>query len=591
MRDPVLVAALPEGGSRRPGASCSTATTRASTATRCSPRACRAAATASSATSNTLTGLAGLPSGGHIVVAPYVTAQPRRRARATALGTPLRNDAGRRRRRRRRQVDAHREHGRRRAPSTPTSRRSSPTSRRSRPTSASRSSSPRSARSSSKGVDLLLDAHPGRLHAHDHRRRAGALRGTGKSAHTAYTALVAEDRRRRQRDPARPERLRTSRTRTSARYVGDRRGCGATSAGPFVSAAGHRPRDRSGGGYNRVFGPDFQWRPSARDTVTGQFLFSRPRTPNRPDLADGVGRAQSLAGHAARSLVPAPDAKLRLVRRVPRLRRRLPRRQRLRAPGRATARATREAGYTFRPAGIPAPHPPFAIADVQDGPRRRPHQPRVLVRRGHGRALELVHALPLRLHDAMRAGEVLAARASACTTTCSASPSRWLSDDRRCEGFVGEEIDFDNAPRGHGRRRAPLRHRCARPITSSCGSTTSRRWLDVDPPGRAGRAALHRPGRARARDLHVHVPRRSCARIGQYVDTRRDPSLYIDEVDRPRRRASAAPRSSPTSSTGRRCCSSATATTGALSEDGDARARGPPVLPEAVVRLPALSGG
>ena len=37
--------------------------------------------------------------------------------------------------------------------------------------------------------------------------------------------------------------------------------------------------------YNRVLGPDFQWRPSEGDQVTGQFLYSSTRTPNRPDLA------------------------------------------------------------------------------------------------------------------------------------------------------------------------------------------------------------------------------------------------------------------------------------------------------------------
>ena len=45
-------------------------------------------------------------------------------------------------------------------------------------------------------------------------------------------------------------------------------------------------RESDGGGSNRVFGPDFQWRPDDVNTVTGQFLFSRSETPDRPDLAD-----------------------------------------------------------------------------------------------------------------------------------------------------------------------------------------------------------------------------------------------------------------------------------------------------------------
>jgi hypothetical protein len=52
----------------------------------------------------------------------------------------------------------------------------------------------------------------------------------------------------------------------------------------FISFLGS---DRqSDGAYNRVFGPDFTWRPNDKNTITGQFLLSDTRTPHRPDLAD-----------------------------------------------------------------------------------------------------------------------------------------------------------------------------------------------------------------------------------------------------------------------------------------------------------------
>ena len=59
-------------------------------------------------------------------------------------------------------------------------------------------------------------------------------------------------------------------------------------------------RDRPGGGdaNNRVFGPDFQWRFSGTDFVSGQYVYSTSRTPNRPDLAD-EWNGQRLSGHAA----------------------------------------------------------------------------------------------------------------------------------------------------------------------------------------------------------------------------------------------------------------------------------------------------
>src|SRR5436305_4005090 len=42
-------------------------------------------------------------------------------------------------------------------------------------------------------------------------------------------------------------------------------------------------REYEGGGHNRVLGPDFQWKPTSKDTFTGQFLVSESRTPDRPD--------------------------------------------------------------------------------------------------------------------------------------------------------------------------------------------------------------------------------------------------------------------------------------------------------------------
>lgn len=59
-------------------------------------------------------------------------------------------------------------------------------------------------------------------------------------------------------------------------------------------------REISGGGYNRVIGPDFQWRPNQGDAVTGEALVSSTENPNRPDLSaswNGV-RTTSTAFHA-----------------------------------------------------------------------------------------------------------------------------------------------------------------------------------------------------------------------------------------------------------------------------------------------------
>ena len=51
-------------------------------------------------------------------------------------------------------------------------------------------------------------------------------------------------------------------------------------------------------GHNRVVGPDFQWRPRASEQISGQWLVSHTVTPNRPDLASEWS-GETLTGHAA----------------------------------------------------------------------------------------------------------------------------------------------------------------------------------------------------------------------------------------------------------------------------------------------------
>lgn len=67
-------------------------------------------------------------------------------------------------------------------------------------------------------------------------------------------------------------------------------------------------REVDGGGHNRVFGPDFEWRPRGTDTITGQLLWSETETPDRPELAaEWDGR--DLQGHAGRLAWSYADAK------------------------------------------------------------------------------------------------------------------------------------------------------------------------------------------------------------------------------------------------------------------------------------------
>src|SRR5215210_2191479 len=122
------------------------------------------------------------------------------------------------------------------------------------------------------------------------------VRDTGKLGGTTYTFLLTEDEGGGSviipgatgNDFA-PQEF------SSNVLVGSlRRDFGASYLGLLVTA-----RENDGGGYNRVAGPDFLWRRSATDQMTGQLLVSDTETPNRRDLYptwDGR-KLTSHAGH------------------------------------------------------------------------------------------------------------------------------------------------------------------------------------------------------------------------------------------------------------------------------------------------------
>jgi hypothetical protein len=66
----------------------------------------------------------------------------------------------------------------------------------------------------------------------------------------------------------------------------------------FLSALATDRENHDGQGYNRVAGPDFLWRPSAKDSISGQTLFSNTVTPNAPAIAEQWA-GQTLTGHAS----------------------------------------------------------------------------------------------------------------------------------------------------------------------------------------------------------------------------------------------------------------------------------------------------
>src|SRR6185295_8234329 len=108
------------------------------------------------------------------------------------------------------------------------------------------------------------------------------LRSTGQVGSTVYTLLIGEDRGGGSVILPGPQFSDLAFQDFSSRVaVGRARRDFGTSFASFVLT----DREIEGGGHNRVFGPDFLWRPNGKDYVRGQFLLGGSRTPERPDIA------------------------------------------------------------------------------------------------------------------------------------------------------------------------------------------------------------------------------------------------------------------------------------------------------------------
>jgi hypothetical protein len=121
------------------------------------------------------------------------------------------------------------------------------------------------------------------------------LRSTGRIADTAYTFLVAQDRGGGSVVlPSATGSGFADQDFSSNVVIGRMRH--DFTGNSFVSFLG-TAREEAGGAHNRVFGPDFQWKPNEANTVTGQLLLSDTVTPDRPDLAT-EWNGQKLSSHA-----------------------------------------------------------------------------------------------------------------------------------------------------------------------------------------------------------------------------------------------------------------------------------------------------
>ncbi|MBZ0090512.1 MAG: DUF5916 domain-containing protein, partial [Thermoanaerobaculia bacterium] len=284
-------------------------------------------------------------------------------------------------------------------------------------------------------------------------------------------------------------------------------------------------RELDGGGSNRVFGPDFEWRPSEQDTVAGQLLWSASATPERPEVAaEWDGR--SLSGHAAelwwnRStgtwdwflLGRDIDDEFRADNGF--------------VPQVGYRRGYGEIGHTWRPADR-------AIRRVRlfgFAERNEDREGRLLYRglsSGFGLDAPLNTFLRVELGaDDVRAGDEVFRRYQA-RPTLEIRPGRILSRIY-LEAVLGDQTDFANqreATGGTVSLEADLRP--TDHFQVSLGG--SRRWLDVDAAGRSG-ARLLTAQVANLKAVYTFDARTWLRLIGQYVETERDPALYASAID------------------------------------------------------------
>ena len=345
-------------------------------------------------------------------------------------------------------------------------------------------------------------------------------RATGKLGSTAFTALVTQDRGGGLvivPGPAGSE-FAPQDFGSYAAVARARHDLGSSFAGFLVT-----DREVEGGGYNRVLGPDFQWRPSSADLLTGQALVSFTETPNRPDLSpDWDGRSFSSRAFRLGYQHNTETWSWNVLYRdygdgfradvgfVPQV---------------GFREGHAGGGYTFYPKGLfslvqPTGHVLYQI-DTDGVLLTRRAVAGVFFQGRHNLAGEIDLA-----SEAVRVqGELLSKRQ--LVFFAQVDPSRRFSRVG-INGFLGEEVDYANARVGDGGEVGL--DATVRPTDHlELAAHADLQWLDVtNEDGLRGRLFTALVGRLKA--TYNFSARTSLRLIGQWVGTERNPLLYTFPV-------------------------------------------------------------
>jgi hypothetical protein len=469
---------------------------------------------------NRLTGLEQLPSGGHLVAAPYVSASEGAHAGGDVLGRPLVGDP----------VKPHVGID---IKFTPSANEAidftlKPDFSQVESDTAQISANERFALFFPEkrpffleGVDLLQTPIQA-VYTRTITSPTWGGRITGKAAGVRYTALVTEDSGGGSVIIPGPNDSSTaSQDFSSTVLIGRaKRDIGLSFVGALVT-----DRESTGrNAHNRVAGPDFQWRPSASDVVTGQWLFSDTRTPDQREVAsewDGRqlnGRAfQTYWNHNTRHL--DWSAKYNDVGRgfradtgfVPQV---------------AYREGNAQLGWQVYPKGLVSRERTFLNVDYQADTSgaviTRDIEP------GFGMDTRWNGFMQFRYLDGRtRAGDAVIGRKQ-FGYLAQFSPSRRVSVVG-VNGALGQEIDFENARPARG-ATVNLNATLQPTDRLALDVIENTRWLNVDRL-QSAEARLFTQRVSRVKGTYTFTSRLFVRVIGQYVATTRDPSLYGASVD------------------------------------------------------------
>jgi Domain of unknown function (DUF5916)/Carbohydrate family 9 binding domain-like len=278
-----------------------------------------------------------------------------------------------------------------------------------------------------------------------------------------------------------------------------------------------------GGGYNHVFGPDVQWRPNERDKVAGQFLLSRTETPDRPDLLpEWDGRRLS-----SRALVASWLRQTRTVDTFVRYRDfgEFFRADEGFVPQVGYRDGFLDAGYTFYREDFFTALRPYVVAEyAQDREQQEIHErvePGIVFQ---GRK-NLQGFAGLAVEKLSTNGVLLPVTRASFRVQL--DPGR-LFPLLSLSGFVGEDVDVVGTRVGTGAdlllgsTLRPTDH-----LTLEAVSELS--WLNVDDTD-LGSGRLFTAQVQRLKATYNFTSRLFVRLIGQYVETRRDTALYPSPV-------------------------------------------------------------